>query len=239
MDQPRPAPEAAPVPQWLRGLWRRQSIVHADGRRDDTTLVYWLQGASAFADLRIPADRPDLTRCAGLAGLDHAAQAQLARQAGFAGWTELDGDRCRWHRTLDFQPPTGVPDEGRLRRESDDLLIEEGVHEPYVERWERIASGPEPSPVRGLGPLDPGVVLVTCGDVFIYACERRPPLPRADSLAALLDAAPGDRSARAALLDCEISFGLCRGGRLPWEVQLSTHPFRQGRSLEPAAGAAA
>jgi hypothetical protein len=40
------------VPVWLRGLWRRRSIEWPDGRPDDTTIVYWLQTESAFADIR-------------------------------------------------------------------------------------------------------------------------------------------------------------------------------------------
>ena len=233
-----------PVPTWLRGLWRRRSIEYPDGRRDDTTVVYWLQAESAFADIRIPGHRPDLRARGGLTGLSEEERAALALQAGFAGWTELTGDRCRWHRTIDYQPPSGVPDEGRLRLH-DSVLIEEGVHDPYVEVWEPIECNVQ------LGPADIATVrptcvahhteasgrresLVVCGDVFIYARDRATALPQAVSLEALVRAAAGRPSELVHLLDCEISFGLCRGGRVPWEIRLSTLPFREGGGLATA-----
>jgi hypothetical protein len=218
-------PGTEPVPMWVRGLWRRRSIAWPDGRFDDTTIVYWLQTASAFADIRIPADRPDLR---GLTAPPTAEQIGfLARQGGFAGWTELNGDHCRWHRRIDFQPPSGVPDEGRLRWH-DGVLIEEGVHEPYVEVWERVAVGA--GTVRIAPAAEADEILVVCGDAFLYAHDRRPPLPAADSLATLIRAA-ADGAEAARLLECEISFGACARGAIPWEIQLSTIPARQGRAL--------
>jgi hypothetical protein len=37
-----------------------------------------------------------------------------------------------------------------------------------------------------------------------------------------------------ALLDFEISLGRRRGGALPWQITLSTLPFREGRTLTPS-----
>lgn len=205
-----------PVPAWLRGLWRRRSITWPDGRRDDTTTVYWLQTASAFVDIRIPAaPRRDRTPLG------------LARQGGFAGWTELAADRCRWHRQIDFQPPSGRPDEGRLYR-LDGVLVEEGVHEPYVEVWERVGAGAGAVRVERAAE---GEMLVACGDAFLFARDRPRVLPQAASLEALVRAATGDEEI-AALLDCEISFGLRAGGRVPWEIRLSTLPRREGAPLD-------
>lgn len=217
------------VPPWLRGLWRRQSIAWPDGRVDDTTVVYWLQTASAFVDIRIPADRPDLHDRRGFAALDEAELAWLARQGGFAGWTELDGDCCRWHREIDYQPPNGIPDEGRLRLRTDGTLIEEGIHERYVEIWQPVACGAGAPHVGRLdSPDDPRhEVLVVWGEVFLYARDRGAVLPHAESLAAL-----ASRGADLpALLDCDISLGVREGGRVPWEIRLSTLPFREGQSL--------
>lgn len=222
---------ARPVPEWLRGLWRRRSIEYADGRRDDTTIVYWLQTESAFADIRIPVDRPDVRGRVGLEALSTDELTSLAGQAGFAGWTELDGDLCQWHRTIDYQPPTGVPDEGRLRLENG-VLIEEGVHERYVEVWEPIGCGPGRFGVMARPPSEAArrEVLITWGDVFMFARPRDTALPRAASLAELLNTAPRRSTKIAPLLDCEISFGYLRGGSVPWEVRLSTLPFREGNS---------
>jgi len=219
------------VPPWLQGLWRRRSLSYPDGRCDTTTRVYWLQTASAFADIRIPADRPDLRAWGRLDALDRADRLALARQAGFAGWTELCGDHCCWHREIDYQPATGIPDEGRLRR-GDGILIEEGIHEPYVEVWEAVSCGDgltEASERRGSdGQLRE--VLVTHGDAFIHVRDRPAQLPAAASLAELLDTVDG-KQRRASWLDCAISFGVRTGGALPWEIRLSTLPFLEGSSL--------
>lgn len=216
------------IPDWLRGLWRRRSIRHADGRLDETTTVYWLQTASAFADIRLPADRPAGRGRTSLEEFDNDELLRLARQAGFAGWTELSGDQCRWHREVDFQPPSGVPDEGVLQRRSR-VLIEEGVHEAYLEMWEKLDCGSRPDELTVPSP-PPGARLVVHGDTFLYVHDRRAPL----AVAASLEALAGDPRQRAALLellDCEISFGRCHGGRTAWEITLSTLPFREGRSL--------
>lgn len=226
----------AVVPPWLRGLWRRQSIAWPDGRVDDTTVVYWLQTASAFVDIRIPADRPDLRDRPSLTALDAAELACLARQGGFAGWTELAGDYCRWHREIDYQPPNGVPDEGRLRLRTDGTLIEEGVHEHYVEIWQPVACGSGAPHVGRPGHDDArDEILVVWGEVFLYARGRAAALPHAESLTALVE----QGASLPALLDCDISLGVREGGRVPWEIRLSTLPFREGQSLTAAARHAA
>jgi hypothetical protein len=231
-DEVSPCKDMSVVPVWLRGLWRRRSIEWPDGRRDDTTIVYWLQTESAFADIRIPAERPNLRGRATLAELAPDERLALAAQAGFAGWTELSGDRCLWHRTIDYQPPSGVPDEGRLKREGG-VLIEDGVHEPYVEVWEPVDCGSGPirtvarSTSDGLRQL-----FVMHGDVFMLVRARRMELPQAASLAALLTAAASNACVE--LLDCEISLGWRSRGARPWEIRHSTLPFREGTSFDPS-----
>lgn len=222
----------AAVPAWMRGLWRRRSLTYPDGRCDTTTQVYWLQTESAFADIRIHADRPDLRACGRLDALGDTDLRALARQAGFAGWTELSGDRCRWHREIDYQPASGITDEGILRR-GDGVLIEEGVHEPYVEVWEAnpYGTGLTETIIRHNAPAgQPRQVLVAHGDAFMYVRDRLVHMPPAPSLEALLDAT-APVAARRSLLDCEISFGLRAGGALPWEIRLSTLPFLEGSRL--------
>ena len=53
---------AATVPDLMLGCWKRAWIEFADGTRDDTTTVVWLQTESLMADVRIAADRPDPAR---------------------------------------------------------------------------------------------------------------------------------------------------------------------------------
>ena len=143
-----------PVPQAWRGLWRRLSLEGTDGAGDVTTTVLWLQTDRVYADIRVPADRPDFARVGGFADLTPDQAAFLARQEGFAGRLLWRGDCCHWERTIDFAPSDGPPDEGRLRRDRR-MLVEDGLHAAYVEHWwQEIHPPPTPEapvvePARG------------------------------------------------------------------------------------------
>lgn len=130
------------------GVWRRELLVGADGRRDDTTDVCWLQGPSFYVDLRVPAG-PD-----------------GAPVEGFAGRLVEDEGRHRWERLVDLHPPGLHPDVGTLTRQGE-LLVETGWHEPYVEHWRRdggaVADGWALQLHRTTGRL---AVLIRVGDQF-------------------------------------------------------------------------
>jgi hypothetical protein len=125
------------------GLWRRTLLVDADGSRDVTTNVLWLQGYSLFVDLRGPSQ-------------------------GFAGRLGQHGDVFEWTRLIDLQLP-GLPDAGRMSWQ-DDTLIEVGVHADYIEHWRRDSSPGRPC--FGLllsGPAAACGVLVRVGERFGWA----------------------------------------------------------------------
>ena len=113
------------VPTAYLGVWQRTLLTTRGGVHDSSTKVFWLQTAQLFADLRIPRPRPQ-------------TPAELATQAGFAGVTEVTGERCQWHRAIDFQPPSGRADIGRMQFERADYLIEDGLDDSYHEVWERL-----------------------------------------------------------------------------------------------------
>ena len=238
------------VPDWLTGLWQRLSI-EEDGQRDESTLVFWLQTHSCFGDIRIPTNRPEI---ASFNAIDRSAAIALSRQAGFSGIARLQGDICQWERALDYQPFTGVPDIGRLYWRGD-LLIEEGTEENYVEEWKRVATGPTAAMVCA-ADTQWHRSLVICGDYFIFTVDERPTLPSLDSLTSLvtnqasvdytkvnfseklttetaskttLNSAPGPEVHQ--YLSCEISMGRCQGTTQPWQIEHSTLPWREGRSL--------
>ncbi len=145
----------------LVGVWHR-SLLRRPGRPDDrATMVTWVQGPRHFVDLR-----------------QERAGDHLLTREGFAGRLELDGDTATWHRELDLTPPTGTPDTGRLTLHptavgelpgTTDLLVEDGVHAPYVEHWWRDA-GPLGARAVCAGGLDPSthapVILARAGDWF-------------------------------------------------------------------------
>lgn len=218
----RPPDCGAPVPARYVGLWRRRLLETPDGGRDTETQVMWLQTDALYADLRVPAHRPDFTGARSLADCNAGQRAWLARQQGFAGILRVDGDTCTWERALDFQPPPASPDAGRMAFDGS-LLIEHGIHAPYLEEWQRVqAAGDDVLALRLVKQASDGHagactgVLVALKDFFLYVLDRRPvPAPPLSS--------PN--------LELEISLGLRRGGDRPWQIVLSTQPWREREAV--------
>src|SRR3569832_503628 len=102
----------APVPNAYLGVWRR-SLLESPILRDTHSHVFWLQTPRWHADLRLPAGRPDFSGIDSLAECSAAQLAWLARQQGVCGVAQLDGERCTWHRQMDFQPAYGSRGGGR------------------------------------------------------------------------------------------------------------------------------
>lgn len=221
-----------PVPRWgvsrdptitldhLLGRFDRSSITLPDGSIDAATTVGWLQGPSRHVDLRQPPARPGFTGIRGIADLEDHHLDWLERQEGFAGRTSLHDGRCTWKRLVDLRPPTGTADEGWLRWDGP-TLVEEGCHEPYVERWERSPGATDPAAAVELADTAGGVVglLVRVGVGFGWA--RGPA------------ATPGvhDLDRRRAGVDREVAMGAVEGAR--WTIERSSLPFRQGADLAP------
>jgi hypothetical protein len=113
----------------LPGVWRRDILVGPDGRRDEASAVYWLQGLTLYGDIR----------------QESGAEDQGWRMTAFAGRLSERGGVFRWERTLVTPPADGPPDYGRLVWEqepetgADGILREDGVHVSYWEIWHRIA----------------------------------------------------------------------------------------------------
>lgn len=224
----------AGVPPFFVGVWRRDLLSSPAGE-DRSTRVFWLQTDGLYADLRVPAERPDFSQAASLADCNAAQLDWLAGQQGFAGTLPVQGDRFHWHRALDFQPDSSVLDVGRMTVR-DGYLLETGVFAPFHEHWYRITPEQPDFSAHVLERVTDGAgraqpwrgYLLTVDGCFMLALDRRGPLPPAASLQAL---ARGDRERLRQVLDMEISFGLLDGPQGPWQITLSTHPFREGRTL--------
>lgn len=215
--------DAAPVPDRYVGLWQRRMLQDAHGTDTDTQ-VFWLQGGSLYADIRIPVDRQ--------------AAGGVARQQGFAGALHVEGSVLTWRRWLDFQPPAAVADVGRVQFTALDRMVEEGVHAEYREEWERI--GPASLdraafrlqveyPQDGM-PRRRAGVLVVVGDYFMFALDRLAALPAGETLTDLAQRSDLGEMQRGQLFACEISMGRRRGPRA-WEITHSTQPGHEGRGL--------
>ena len=214
-------------PHW-HGLWTRSLLVGADGQRDVSSAVSWLQGPELFVDLRQPAARPAFCLVQGFAQLSGAAETWLAHQQGFAGSFQVAENRAAWRREIDYQPPGPTPDEGMLSWEGE-TLVETGLHSPYLEHWHAAPQPNHPCAALRLRVAQTGqaAILVRTGPIFMLARGRAPGIRlSAPSLAACL-AGAADAKARQALLDCEISRGTASG----WEINASTLPWREGQRL--------
>ncbi|MCW5807952.1 MAG: hypothetical protein KIT31_36710 [Deltaproteobacteria bacterium] len=218
------------VPAWLRGAWRRDAL-HEGGRVDTSVGVFYVQTPRMFGDVRVPDDRPRFPYAMGLDELSDDELRLLARQKGFAGHTTYAGGIVTWHRELDYQPPTGERDEGRVDLRGR-AMREVALDDSYAEDWWRFSTGEGAFLVReqrsAAGRLEQ--LFLLAGDHFIYARNRAIDLPAAPSLDHLVRDATRDHAL--AYLDCEVSYGLARGARHPWEILRSTLPWREGTRLD-------
>jgi len=214
------------VPDAYIGVWKR-TLLRAPGVEDTDSDVYWLQTRSWHADIRVPRTRP---RCMGKLSLDQLTRDELfglARQQGFCGTTQVDGDTCRWLRVHDYQPPSGKNDIGRMVFENDDRLLEHGVEADYFEIWERLPESRGESFALQLADK-PLTLLLGAGNWRMLVRPRAVPMSASPSLTAL-SADLGNREV-CRLVDFEISFGGRASGHA-WRIERSTLPWREGDEL--------
>ncbi|PAZ15518.1 hypothetical protein CLM62_11955 [Streptomyces sp. SA15] len=214
----------------LPGVWHRSLLVNGDGTRDVTSTVTWVQGATRYADLRQTADRPHPRGSRSLGDLTFGQLLDLARQEGFAGQLHHVDSAFHWKRGIDFAP-TSVPDAGLLTWRGP-MLVEKGLHAPYIEHWRPDTDAVTPCAAVELTDPQSGSValLVRTGSWFGYARSRSEPLPNHAPLAELV-AGAADLGRVREMLDCEVSLGRVVGDR--WTVGRSTLPHRETRTLAP------
>ena len=220
------------VPAWLRGVWTRDWIQKGKVK-SNTVNVHYLQTPTYFSDVRIPKDRPRFAAAASFEDLSDGDLRLLAKQSGFFGSTTMAGAVATWHHDLQYQPPDGTEDTGRLQRLAKGRMQEHGLDGSYTEAWRLVtAGGGRYLVIQTLrfGRLFRALVVV--GDQFAYARNRAAELPRAASFDALIESTHATRKQIVEYLDCELSVGRVRGGSAPWEIEQSTLPWREGRRLD-------
>jgi hypothetical protein len=219
-------------PIWLQGVWSRDWI-EKRGVKSNTLDVHYIQTPTFFADMRIPRDRSGVVAAKSFADLTDEQLRSLARQNGFTGRTTMAGIVATWQHDIDFQPSDGTPDKGRLERVPPDQMHEHGLDGSYIEAWRSSTDGKGRFlvvRVEHSGRLSRTLVVV--GNQFVYVRNRAKDLPSAASFDALIEATHPGREQMVEYLDCEFSVGRVSGGRVPWEIELSTLPWREGRHLE-------
>jgi hypothetical protein len=196
--------------QSLVGVWKRQSIQWPDGSEDRSTKVCWVQSNPHYADLRIPHNRPSFAGIENPQDCNPDQKKWLASAQGFAGkLCEKDGAWI-WEREIDYQPPTGRRDIGRLQflDAAGQIMREEGIDEAYTEIWERIDDGKSTGGEGFVAKFREGGEsgqIVAVGKHFIFA--------RRDSQGV------------------EISHGIPAGKISDWIVTESTRPWREGETI--------
>ncbi len=225
------ASHSAP-PEWMRGVWTRDWI-ERKGVRSNTLTVHYLQTPTWYGDMRVSHSRPSFANATSFADLTDAELLALATQRGFTGQVTAAGDSITWQHEIDFQPPDGDVDIGRVEHIGRGQMYEHALDRSYTESWASVASGDEAFLVvrveRG-GRLDR--TLLVAGDHFLYIRNRATDLPKARSLDRLIASTHATRAQIIAYLDCEFSSGAVRSGAVPWEIHASTLPWRERQHLD-------
>jgi hypothetical protein len=145
----------------------------------------------------------------------------------------MEGTVATWHEDIAFRPSDGTPDKGRLERIPPDRMYEHGLDGSYIESWRFLTNGKGRFlviRVEHSGRLPRTLVVV--GNQFVYVRNRAKDLPIAPSFDALIKTTNATRDQIVEYLDCEFSVGQVRGGSVPWEIEQSTLPWREGQRLE-------
>lgn len=228
------------VPDAMLGCWRRVWIEFADGSRDDTAKVVWLQTESLMADVRIAGDRQDLSGRSGLHECSIEELQMIASADASSGFTECgpidvgaDGLRsatASWHTRghgVNFQPVSAFPEPGLMSWNEDaTVMLERAPSGAYVEEWRLVPGTRDALSVTSVDDE----TTYRAGPVAVFVRDRSIPIPRPARLHELLDEYAAERQMIEALLDCEFSVAELNGNE--WIVTASTLPWREGKVLD-------
>ncbi len=209
------------VPAELFGCWQRQWIEFADGTRDDTSFVVWLQLPSLMADVRLSAAALAL---AGRSSFSPAELLVLAESDSSSGATICTpvaqrAATAEWTTAVGFQPVSAFPEPGLLEWNSDGtVMMERAPSGAYVEEWHLLPESR--GPLSHLVCAD-GSEWFRAGSFGVVVRDRPGALPPVSRLIELTD-----RASLEAAIDCEFSFAFPADGA--WIIQHSTLPWRVG-----------
>jgi hypothetical protein len=226
----------SPAPANYRGVWQREFLETAT-TKDDNSLVLWMQTQQYHIDIRIPANRPQLPKVDKLEDYTNEELLQLTSQQGFAGITQVtpstatSSDICQWHREMDFQPPNGARDIGKMLFADANTVIETGIDDEYLEVWRRLEHSQEPcwfkfTTGKNYKGLETPAYLMRAGNFVAYARPRQVTLPKSTSLLNAIQIFKPQRGQLLDWLDMEISFGEMLDDQ-HWQIKHSSLPFKE------------
>jgi len=234
------------LPSWLLGIWMREwiqkpgvKVQDPNAVRENPQLVRYLQTPKFFGDMRYPADRPKFENATSFDDLTDNDLRILAKQQGFVGYTTVENSDTstptetivQWHRQMDFEPPTNNLDIGKLELLSKNQVDESALDNSYTEHWVSLANEDGKFLVVRVereGRIDR--MLLVAGNQFYFGRNRAKDLPVNKSFDDLISNATRDQIVE--YLDFELSVGRIEGGLVPWEIQYSTIPWREGKHLD-------
>jgi hypothetical protein len=228
------------VPDVMFGCWRRAWIEYADGTRDESGTVVWLQTESAMVDVRIPVDRHAPRDLTGFEECTFDDLVSIASSDASSGFTECtpaivgaDGTRsatATWHTRghgINFHPISAFPEPGWMTWNDDGTVMTECAPSgAYAEEWRLVPSSRDHMAMSVAGDT----ITYVAGDVAVLVRDRRIPIPRPARLDDLLREHHDDRPFVEALLDCEFSVAELSGDR--WTITASTLPWREGQVVD-------
>ncbi len=217
---------AQTVPDELFGCWQRQWIEFADGTRDDTSFVVWLQLPSLMADVRLSPAALALAGRSSFSMDELHVLAESDSSSGATTCTPLVGRTATasWSSAVGFQPECAFPEPGLLAWSVDGtVMIESAPSGAYVEEWHLLdgSRGPQSHSV-----LADGSEWFRAGLFGVLVRDRVGRVPSLSRLTELVD-----RDTLEAAIDCEFSFATSAGGL--WTIQHSTIPSRVGAIVRP------
>ncbi len=209
------------VPDELFGCWQRQWIEFADGTRDDTSFVVWLQLPSLMADVRLSAAALALEDRTSFSVDELLVLAESDSSSGATTCTPVvrRTASASWSSAVGFQPVSAFPEPGLLEWNSDGtVMLERAPSGAYVEEWHLLPDS--------RGPLSHSVLAggsewFRAGAFGVLVRDRPGTSPSVSRLTEITDPA-----ALEAAIDCEFSFAVFANG--VWTIQHSTLPVRVG-----------
>ncbi len=233
--------KAAPtVPAEMIGCWRRRYIRYKNGDEDTSTRVLWLQTSSAAADMRIPADRPDLSDRDALAACNYDELLALAAQDCSCVITTCDVDAkpyptANWApggHGFTLQPVVNFPEPGWFQWcENNACMIEWAPSGAYEEDWRVESASQSFAAHLVLENAASKTCLLVTDTHAVFARDRVQPIDAEVALPILAELAKEDLDVVRALVDCEFSYTQRDSADDDYIIRLSTLPWREGETL--------
>ena len=228
------------VPDKYKGAWQQLPSGEKTG---EVPRSYWLQTKRLHASILVPPGRPDFSGKESLSEMNQDELMWLASQQAIAGACIVKDESLHRRRQIDYQSSRGKANERIMRFEGDDLwegspnssehLVWHKISEPDAESI--ALRFQDETDITDISGQRKGLLLVV-GDYFMYVRDRGYFVPQSESLSTLIECREYAHQQIVELLDFEVSFGVRRSGNVPWQIQLSTLPFREGKPLMTESG---